>query len=284
MPGELAAALPGAAAPKGGRAGRNLPAAIAVGVLLGGVALLTLFTVKFTFLVYMGVIILLALLELSRALGGRGIRVPVLPLAAGGAAMLVLAYLRGERPLVAALAITAIVVLCWRLRGGSEGYLRDTTAAFFALLWLLLPAAVVGLLLAPANGPRRTVVFLILGVCSDIGGYLAGSLVGRHPMVPRISPKKTWEGFGGSVAACLVAGALTMTILLHGALWQGLLVGAGAVVAATVGDLAESMIKRDLQIKDMGSMLPGHGGILDRLDSLLITVPVVWVLLVIFLG
>jgi phosphatidate cytidylyltransferase len=128
------------------------------------------------------------------------------------------------------------------------------------------------------------VVFLILAVCSDIGGYLAGSLIGRHPMVPRISPKKTWEGFGGSVLACLAAGAITMVTLLHGAFYQGLLVGAGAVVAATVGDLAESMIKRDLKIKDMGTMLPGHGGILDRLDSLLITAPVVWLLLFIFLG
>lgn len=289
-PGAPAAGAPPAgpppeeAPPKGSRAGRNLPAAIAVGLLLGGLALLTLFTVKFTFLIYMGAVVGLALLELGRALGGRGIRLPLIPLAAGGAVMLALAYLRGERPLVAALAITAIVAMSWRLAGGSDGYLRDTTAAFFALLYLLLPAAFVGLMLAPADGSRRTVVFLILAVCSDTGGYLAGSLIGRHPMVPRISPKKTWEGFGGSVLACLAAGAITMVTLLHGAFYQGLLVGAGAVVAATVGDLAESMIKRDLKIKDMGTMLPGHGGILDRLDSLLITAPVVWLLLFIFLG
>ncbi len=271
-------------APKRARAGRNLPAAIAVGAALGGGALLTLFTVKFTFLIYMGAVVLLGLRELSRALGVRDIRLPLIPLMAGGAAMLGLAYLRGERPLVAALAATSIVVLCWRLAGGSDGYLRDTTASFFTLLYLLLPAAFVGLMLAPPDGPQRTVVFLILAVCSDVGGYLAGVLIGRHPMVPRISPKKTWEGFGGSVLACLAAGAITMTTLLHGAFWQGLIVGAGAVLAATVGDLAESMIKRDLQIKDMGTMLPGHGGILDRLDSLLITAPVVWLLLLIFLG
>lgn len=270
--------------PEQGRAGRNLPAAIVVGLLLGGVAVLTLFTVKFTFLLYVGALVLLGLLELGRALGVRGIRLPLIPLAAGGAVMFVLAYLRGERPLLAALAITAIVTLCWRLAGDIDGYLRDTTAAFFTLLYLLLPAAFVGLMLAPADGSRRAVVFLILAVCSDTGGYLAGSLIGRHPMVPRISPKKTWEGFGGSVAACLAAGAITMTLLLHGAWYQGLAVGAGAVVAATVGDLAESMIKRDLKIKDMGTMLPGHGGILDRLDSLLITAPVVWLLLLIFLG
>ena len=257
---------------------------MAVGIALGGGALLTLFTVKFTFLIYMGAVVLMALLELSRALRVRDIRLPLVPLVAGGAAMLALAYLRGERPLVAALAITAIVVLGWRLSGGSDGYLRDTTASFFTLLYLLLPAAFVGLMLAPPDGSRRTVVFLILVVCSDVGGYLVGVLLGRHPMVPRISPKKTWEGFGGSVLACLAAGAITMTALLHGAWWQGLIVGAAAALAAIVGDLAESMIKRDLQIKDMGTILPGHGGILDRLDSLLITAPVVWLLLLLFLG
>ncbi len=290
LPGDapLTQPLPaaGQAAPargRGVRAGRNLPAAIAVGLLLGGVAILTLFTVKFTFLIYMGAMVGMALLELSRALGGRGIRFPVVPVAVGGAGMLVLAYLRGERPLVAVLALTTIAVLSWRLAGGSTGYLRDVTAGSFALVYLALPASFVGLMLAPADGARRTLTFLILAVCSDVGGYLAGILTGRHLMVPAISPKKTWEGFGGAALACLAGGAITMTTLLHGAAWQGVLVGAGAFLAATVGDLVESMIKRDLQIKDMGSILPGHGGILDRLDSLLITAPVVWLLLVIFL-
>jgi phosphatidate cytidylyltransferase len=98
-------------------------------------------------------------------------------------------------------------------------------------------------------------------------------------MAPAISPKKTWEGFAGSAAACLAGGALCLTLLLHGHAWQGLLTGAAAVLAATLGDLAESMIKRDLDLKDMGTLLPGHGGILDRLDSLLVCAPVVWLLL-----
>jgi phosphatidate cytidylyltransferase len=120
-------------------------------------------------------------------------------------------------------------------------------------------------------------------VCSDIGGYFAGITLGRHPMAPTISPKKTWEGFAGSAAACLLAGALTLTLLLHGHIWQGLLAGAAAVLAATLGDLAESMIKRDLDIKDMGTLLPGHGGILERLDSLLVVAPVIWLLLYLFI-
>jgi phosphatidate cytidylyltransferase len=122
----------------------------------------------------------------------------------------------------------------------------------------------------------------VLTVCSDTGGYLAGILVGKHPMAPVISPKKTWEGLAGSVVLCLAAGVIMVPHLLGGHIWQGLLLGAAAVGAATLGDLAESMIKRDLEIKDMGRLLPGHGGILDRIDSLLVQAPVVWLLLAVF--
>jgi phosphatidate cytidylyltransferase len=138
-------------------------------------------------------------------------------------------------------------------------------------------------MLSAPDGPRRVLTFVILTVCSDIGGYFAGITLGRHPMAPTISPKKTWEGFAGSAAACLLAGALTLTLMLHGHIWQGLLAGAAAVLAATLGDLAESMIKRDLDIKDMGTLLPGHGGILERLDSLLVVAPVIWLLLYLFI-
>ena len=120
-------------------------------------------------------------------------------------------------------------------------------------------------------------------MCSDIGGYFTGILLGRHLMVPVISPKKTWEGFAGSALFCVVAGAIMLPLLLNGAVWQGLLVGAAALLAATLGDLAESAIKRDLEIKDMGTILPGHGGVLDRLDSLALAAPVVWLLLLVFI-
>jgi len=126
-------------------------------------------------------------------------------------------------------------------------------------------------------------VLLILTVCNDVGGYVAGITIGRHLMAPAISPKKTWEGFAGSAFACMLGGAISLALLLHGAIWQGVLLGVAALVSATLGDLAESMIKRDLQIKDMGTVLPGHGGILDRIDSLLIAAPVVWVLLLVFI-
>src|SRR6516164_9186274 len=240
-----------------GRTGRNLPAAIGVGVVI-------------------------ALAELTSALARRDINIPVIPVAAGGAAMVICAYWLGSRDTLAALGLTVIAIVAWRLTGGASGYVKDTTAGVFAASYLPFMAAFVAAMLVPADGPRRVLTFIILTICSDIGGYFAGITLGRggrHLMAPVISPKKTWEGFAGSVAACLVAGWLCVTLLLHGHVWQGLLTGAAAVLAAILGDLVESMIKRDLDIKDMGTVLPGHGGILERLDSLLVCAPVVWLLL-----
>ncbi|MGO8982813.1 MAG: phosphatidate cytidylyltransferase [Streptosporangiaceae bacterium] len=268
---------------KPGRAGRNLPAAIGVGLVLGGLALLTLFTVKATFLAYMGAIVAVALLELSRALATRDIRLPLVPLLAGGAAMVTLAYWLGPLAALAALALTIVVIMAWRLPGGPAGYVRDLTAGVFVLAYLPLPAALVALMLADRDGARRALLFVVLTVCSDVGGYAAGVLIGRHPMAPAISPKKTWEGLAGSTAFCLAAGALLLPALLHGQVWQGLVLGAAAVGAATLGDLVESMMKRDLEIKDMGTVLPGHGGVMERLDSLLVMAPVIWLLLYVFI-
>lgn len=270
--------------PSSGRRGRNVPVALGVGLGMGAVALVTLFTVKATFLVVVAVAVGVALLELARALAARGIHVPLVPVAAGGAVTVVLAYWWGERPMLACVAVTVLVVLAWRLAGGPDGYLRDVTAGVFAYAYLPVVGGFVALMLAEPDGERRTLVFLILAVCSDVGGYAVGSLLGRHTMAPAISPHKTWEGLTGSAVACLVAGAVTLPTLLHAPAWQGLLVGLAALAAATLGDLAESMVKRDLGIKDMGTVLPGHGGILDRIDSHLTTAPVVWLLLVLFVS
>jgi phosphatidate cytidylyltransferase len=265
------------------RTGRNLPVAFAVSIVLGGLALVTLFTVKATFLLYVGMIVAVALWELSRALGSRDIHLALVPVVTGGAAIVTLAYWLGDRDALAALAVTFVALLAWRLPGGANGYVRDVTASVFTLVYLPLMALFVALMLARPDGDRRALLFIIMTVCSDVGGYFAGILIGRHPMAPTISPKKTWEGLSGSVVACLAGGAIGLTLLLHGQLWQGLVLGAAAVGAATLGDLAESMIKRDLEIKDMGTVLPGHGGVLDRIDSLLIMAPVVWLLLAVFI-
>jgi phosphatidate cytidylyltransferase len=265
--------------------GRNLPVAIGVGAALGGLVILTLLTVKATFLLYVGAALAIALSELAGALAKRDIRVPVIPVAAGGTAILTCLYWLGVQDALAALALTVIVIFAWRLPGGASGYVKDVMAGVFAVIYLPFLASFVVAMLVPADGPRRVLTFVILTVCSDIGGYFAGITLGRggrHLMAPAISPKKTWEGFAGSVVACLIGGALCLPLLLHGHAWQGLLTGAAAVLAAILGDLVESMIKRDLDIKDMGTLLPGHGGILERLDSLLAVAPVVWLLLFVF--
>ena len=264
--------------------GRNLPVAIGVGLFLGGLVILTLLTVPYTFLILVGLFVLAALWELTRALAAKQIMIPAIPVAVGGMLAFGLAYWQGPRDALAALALTFIAVLAWRLPGGASGYLRDITAGTFALTYLAGMAAFVSLMLAQPRGPHRVLLFAILAVCSDSGGYFAGILFGRHLMAPSISPKKTWEGLAGSLAFGLAAGALGLTLLLHGKVWQGLVLGAAAVVAATLGDLVESMIKRDLDTKDMGSILPGHGGVLDRIDAMLIVAPVAWLLMTVFLA
>jgi len=253
--------------------------------VLGGLALLTLLTVKATFLLYMGAVLAIALHELDTAMRTREIRVPLIPVALGGAAMLTAAYWAAGGAVTAAFALTVVAVLAWRLFGGTDGYVRDVSAGIFAVAYLPLLGATGAAMLAEHDGGKRVLTLIILAICSDIGGYAAGITLGRsgaHKLAPVISPKKTWEGLAGSAIACIAAGAILLPSLLHGYWWQGVVLGAAAVVAAVLGDLAASMIKRDLGIKDFGRLLPGHGGVLDRIDSLLTCAPVVWLLLAAF--
>jgi phosphatidate cytidylyltransferase len=268
------------------KTGRNLPAAIGVGVLLGGLALLTLLTIKATFLIYMGVALLIGLHELDTAFKTKGIKIPVIPVVAGGAAIVACAYWAAGGAVLAAFALTVLGVLIFRMFAGTEGYVRDVSAGVFTTAYLGVLGGTVAAMLADHNGGKRVLIFIVLTICSDIGGYFAGitltPFTGGHKMAPVISPKKTWEGLAGSVFLAVVAGGIMLPALLHGHWWQGIVTGIAAVAAAVFGDLAESMIKRDLAIKDMGTLLPGHGGILDRIDSLLACAPVVWLLLAVF--
>ena len=204
---------------------------------------------------------------------------PLPLLLAGSTGLLAGAFFAGPRVMVAVFAATVLLALVWRLPGGADGFLRDVTATVFCLVYAPLLAGFVALLLRPGDGARAVLTFVIVTIASDIGGYAVGVLAGRHPMAPSISPKKSWEGFAGSTVSCVVAGALCVDLLLHGAWWVGVVLGALAVVAATLGDLVESLVKRDIGVKDMGSLLPGHGGMMDRLDSLLFCAPVVWAVL-----
>jgi phosphatidate cytidylyltransferase len=264
--------------------GRNLLAATAVALGLGAIVIVTLLTVKVLFLAFVAIIVGAGLWELNHALSTREIKLPVIPIAVGGATMYALGYWRGPLAVLATLGLAFILILAFRLSGGAAGFVRDVTAGSFVLLYLPTAATFVALMLAAHDGAHRALLFLILAVCADTGAYFSGILFGRHPMAPKISPKKTWEGLAGSVVLCLAAGTLGMTLLLHSKVWYGLVLGAAAVTAATLGDLVESMIKRDLDTKDMSSILPGHGGVLDRIDAMLVVAPVAWLLMTIFLG
>ncbi|CAG7609603.1 Phosphatidate cytidylyltransferase [Actinacidiphila bryophytorum] len=273
-------------APAKKSAGRNLQAAIGVGVGLGVIVLAALFIVKAVFVGVVVAAVVVGLWELTSRLAERkGIRAPLIPLAVGGAAMVVAGYLRGADGAWVAMALTSLAVLVWRMTEPPHGYLRDVTAGVFAAFYVPFLATFVVMMLAADDGPRRVLVFLLLTVISDTGAYAVGWRFGRRKLAPRISPGKTREGLLGAITFAMVAGALLMQYVIDGGhWWQGLLLGLAAAVSATLGDLGESMIKRDLDIKDMGTLLPGHGGIMDRLDSLLPTAPVVWLLLVAFVG
>ncbi|MBD3551152.1 phosphatidate cytidylyltransferase [Streptomyces sp. SP18CM02] len=272
--------------PQKKRAGRDLRAAIGVGLGLGAVIVVSLFIVKAVFVGVIALAVVVGLWELTSRLKERkDIDAPLVPLAVGGVAMVVAGYARGPEGAWIAMALTALAVLVQRMTRPPEGYLKDVTAGVFAAFYVPFLATFVALMLTADDGEWRVLTFLVLTVVSDTGAYAVGWRFGKHKLAPRISPGKTREGLLGAVAFAMAGGALCMEFLIDcGAWWQGLLLGLGVAASATLGDLGESMIKRDLGIKDMGTLLPGHGGIMDRLDSLLPTAPVVWLLLVLFVG
>jgi phosphatidate cytidylyltransferase len=254
---------------KASRAGRNLPAAIGVALGLGAVIVASLFVYRPSFVAIAIIAVAYGIYELVTAIRTVEARPPLLPLLVGGVSMDVVAWYRGPSGLVVALLVTVCGVCIWRLADGASGYLRDVSASVLVLIYLPLLAGFAVLLAHPDDGAARVLAFIGTVVCSDTGGYATGVLFGKHPLAPVVSKGKTWEGFAGSVVACCVCGALIMTLTFHEQWWKGALFGLAIVVTATLGDLGESMIKRDLGLKDMGRLLPGHGGIMDRLDSLL---------------
>ena len=268
-----------AAPPPPGKAGRNLPAAIGVGVGLGLLVLVPLFTFKPAFVAVIAAAVVIAVWELTRAIGAAEARPPLLPLLVGALGTLLLAWQNGADGLVVGLLLTVVAVLLWRLADGPVGFQRDVTAAALVAVYVPFLAGFAVLLVAPPDGHWRVVAFIATVVCSDVGGYVAGVFLGKHPMAPAVSPKKSWEGTAGSLLACAIGGVCFLVLLFGGEWWEGVVFGLAIAVTSVLGDLAESMIKRDLGIKDMGSLLPGHGGLMDRLDSLLVAAPVAYLLL-----
>ncbi len=271
-----------------GRAGRNLPAAIGSAVVLLAAIAASLAFWKTAFLGIIAAAVVVAIWELRRGMLTRDIDLPEQPLMVGGVVMVVVAYFYGAPALVTATAVTGLVVMLWLLRRGVPGYVQTATGAIFTLVYVPFLGSFVALMLAEGgatgfdrwdDGVQGIVVFILVTIASDIGGYTAGVLFGRHPMAPVISPKKSWEGFAGSVVSCVAVGYLLVVHLLEGNWWVGVALGLIAATMATLGDLCESVIKRDLGVKDMSQVVPGHGGLMDRLDSLLATIAPIWLLL-----
>ncbi|MBW0255142.1 phosphatidate cytidylyltransferase [Cellulomonas sp. PS-H5] len=269
-----------APAPGTSRAGRDLPVAVAVGLGLLVLVAASLFIRREAFGLIAVAAVGAGLWELAQAFARRGVHIPVLPLLVGDVGILVSAYVAGMEALFVAFVLTVGGIVVWRVLDGSgPRAVRDATSGVFAAAYLPLMAGFVMLMLAAEDGAMRVALFILLCVANDTGGYVVGVLIGRHPLAPSVSPKKTWEGLLGSVVLASVVGVLGVHLMFDGDPAVGALLGVATVVVATLGDLGESLIKRDLELKDMGTLLPGHGGILDRIDSMLLAAPVVYLLL-----
>ncbi|MDT7766347.1 MAG: phosphatidate cytidylyltransferase [Mycobacterium sp.] len=269
---------------KTSRAGRNLPAAIGVGFLLGVMAIVILLFAPKGWLPVLAVAMPIATHEVVRRLREAGYALPLIPLLIGGQAMIWLTWPYGPAGLLGAYGGTIVVCMVWRLFGQGMreqpvNYLRDISATVLLATWVPLFASFTALLIFQDHGGIRTFTVIVTVVFADIGGYAAGVLFGKHLMVPAISPKKSWEGLGGSLLFGITASVLTVTFLLDKPAWVGVPLGLMLVITGVLGDLVESQVKRDLGIKDMGTLLPGHGGIMDRIDAMLPSAVAGWIVL-----
>jgi phosphatidate cytidylyltransferase len=260
-------------------AGRNLPAAIAVGLVLGAVVVASLFVWRPAFLGVLAIAIAVATWEMVRAVAPSGARPPLVPLLVGGPVMCALAWYGGAETLTLGLLATVVAVLVWRLGDGPAGYQRDTAIGVLIAVYVPFLAGFAALLVRPSDGHLRVICALAAVVLSDTGGYVAGVFFGKHPMAPSVSPKKTWEGLVGSLVATSLGSAILLYLVLAVPPWYGLVFGLAVSAAAVLGDLAESLLKRDLGIKDMSHLLPGHGGVMDRVDSILFAAPAAYAVL-----
>ena len=267
---------------KTSRAGRNLPAAIAVGSGLGGMLIVVLLFAPYLWLAILAITIPVATHEVIRRLRTAGYAIPVVPLIIGGQAMLWLTWPFGTAGALGGYAGTVVVCMIWRLVGQGlnhtpRNYLRDISVTVFLATWVPLFASFGALLIYPDDGAGRVFCLMLGVVFSDVGGYAAGVLFGKHPLAPAISPKKSWEGLAGSLLFGMTASVLAVQFLTDRPAWVGVPLGLMLVVTGTLGDLVESQVKRDLGIKDMGTLLPGHGGLMDRIDSALPSAVATWI-------
>src|SRR6185312_6989425 len=270
--------------PKKSRAGRNLPAAIAVGASLGAMAIGILLFAPEWWYVVLAVALPIATHEVIRRLREAGYALPTIPLLIGVQAILWLSWPYHAQGALMGYGATIVVCMVWRLLGQGlssqpVNYLRDISATVLLATWVPLFGTFSALLIWQDHGGGRVFAVIATVVFADIGGYTAGVLFGKHPMAPAISPKKSWEGLGGSMLFGMAAAVLSVTFLLDKPWWVGVPLGVFLVITGVLGDLVESQVKRDLGIKDMGTLLPGHGGLMDRIDAMLPSAVAGWIVL-----
>ena len=261
------------------KAGRKLLPSILVGLTLIALVWLTLAYARVLFAVLVAVAVALGIREIARAFAAAGTQISMRLLILATLGLTYATWIAGVEGLAIATAIALPVLLISRLRKGPQDFVKSATATTFALIYLPFLAGFLVLLGRPEDGLARVMTFVVLVGCNDTFGYLVGVMTGRHPLVPSISPKKSWEGLAGSIIFTSIGGALSFHYILDLQWWIGVLVALMIVFTATSGDLIESAMKRDLSLKDMGSLLPGHGGMLDRLDSVLISAPALYLAL-----
>ena len=275
-------------------AGRNLPVAIGVGLALLAPIVVGLVWIDWVFVAYVTLMLCLAVVEVSRALRLVGMHVETVPIVIGTALCLAGVYWVAANPNVGVSPMTVIVstlggtvlacIVARLFRSEPLGFVRDISASSFVIAYIPLIGLFSALLMAPDDGSARIATLLTCVVLSDTGAYATGVLFGKHKMAPKISPSKTWEGFVGALIWTTIGAIVCAHFVLHIAWWVGIPLGILVAIAATVGDLTESLIKRDLGVKDMSNWLPGHGGIMDRLDSMLMALPVGWFILNLTMG
>ncbi|MGO1983944.1 phosphatidate cytidylyltransferase [Corynebacterium casei] len=263
-------------------AGRNLPVAIGVGVGLGALVVFAVWAGQLAWYIVVAVAVGVAMWEVLTRLREHSYHLPRTLMIIGGQAMLWSSWPFETNGLIAVYVVAVLALMFGRLFHNGRhrppiNYLRDMSVGIFVLTWIPMFGSFAAMLSTTSQGGASIIVFMLCVVASDTGGYVAGVMFGSHPMAPAVSPKKSWEGFVGSIIFGLVTGALSIHFLLEREAWVGAVMGLGLVVCASLGDLVESQFKRELGIKDMSNILPGHGGLMDRLDGMLPAAMVTWV-------
>lgn len=258
------------------KVGRALVPSILVSLLVLTLIFTSLAFVPLLFLLLVLTASNIATLELHHAFVAAGIKIDKWPLLVGVSAILIATWFGKVNGLAISLAIVLPNVLALMLWRSTENYVRRASAAALIIFYIPFLAGFILLLANNKNGLRWIIALVVIVACSDTFAWVSGVLFGKHKMAPNISPKKTWEGFVGALIFTLIGAGLVFQFPLHRAFWEGAVIGVIGTITSTWGDLIESALKRDMGIKDMGKILPGHGGMLDRMDSILFTAPTIW--------